>query len=199
MDSLVEHLVQKESRDKLEQLVPEKLELIQSIIEIKEPQRKLKEQDRHKWICINWNLDRADLQKLRKIRDSLCGQKISLDKLIKRHNATTTEKMRNHPKSKRCQINLKPWSTPNQKPQRTRNGASDDGKQNHPRTHPATYPPVALSSGTKHSEPLTDHPSLIPIWNSKRHQHFSTIRTMQKNSPLKSHGPTHKSDESPTS
>ena len=50
MDSLVEHHVQKEARDKLEQLIPEKLELIQSIIEIKESQRKLKEQDRHEWI-----------------------------------------------------------------------------------------------------------------------------------------------------
>ena len=121
MDSLVEHLVQKESRDKLEQLVPEKLELIQSIIEIKEPQRKLKEQDRHKWICINWNLDRADLQKLRKIRDSLCGQKISLDKLIKRHNATTTDKNEEPPQIKKmpnqpeAMVNAKPKATKNAK------------------------------------------------------------------------------------
>jgi hypothetical protein len=100
MDSLVEYHVQKEARDKLEQLIPEKLGLIQSMIELNEPQSKNKGRDCYEWICIKWNLDQVDIQKLKKIKDNLCGQKIPLDKLIKRHNLTATDKNDDQPLNK---------------------------------------------------------------------------------------------------
>jgi hypothetical protein len=126
-DSLVEYHVQKEARDKLELLIPEKLELIQSMIEIKEQQRKLKEWDCHEWICINWNLDRADLQKLRKIKDNLCGQKISLGKLIKIHNVTTADK--NKDQSQNNEVPNQPEASGNAKPKATKNAKRNERRR----------------------------------------------------------------------
>ena len=130
----MEHWVQRDSQDKLDELIPEKLNVIRTMIEIKEPQRKLDEWGLCNWIRVNWNLDRADLHKLRSIKDSLNGQKMPLSQLIKTHNAATTDNAEKQINKKTNQQNKSETShgaPANDKSKATKNakGMKGDAKQ----------------------------------------------------------------------
>ncbi len=98
--SVLEWLPQKKLQDDLGKLIPKKLNIIKTVISIKEPQRKLNDWELANWIRVSWNLDKADLQTLRKIKDNLCGQKVTLAKLIQIHNETTPAKVKDQTPNK---------------------------------------------------------------------------------------------------
>ena len=182
--SVLEWLPQKKLQDDLGKLIPEKLNIIKTVISIKEPQRKLNEWGLANWIRVNWNLDKADLQILRSIKDSLCGQKVSLAKLIQIHNETSTAKVKDQTPNKPETNKPEPPVTTNSRAEKTRNETNVDGNHN-----------FFLSLIRSLAGPFTflhptDHHSQTHTRSSRKLQRLSKMPSIQMSSPLKTFGLT---------
>ncbi len=111
-------------QDELDELIPEKLNIIKTIISIKEPQRKLNNSGLGNWIRGNWNLHKADLQTLRNNKDCLRGEKVPLKKLMQIHNETTAVKATPEQNEHEALPSTK------SKAKKMQNGTNDDGNHN---------------------------------------------------------------------
>ena len=60
----------------VDKLCPGQLQLIKSMLEIAEPQRKLNDGGLSTWIRTSWNLDRVDTSKVEALQDMFCGRKM---------------------------------------------------------------------------------------------------------------------------
>ena len=73
--SLLEWPLQKKLQDEIGQQISEKLDIIRTVIILKEKQCKLNDREIASWIFVNWNLNKVVLQTLRNIKDCLRGEK----------------------------------------------------------------------------------------------------------------------------